>query len=171
MAITSLERYICIAAASGVFAFFAGRQASRPSVPEVLRARAIELTDTQGKTVAEWRADENGNAVLAMRNGKGEVGVYISTAGGGALRLYNYETKEQPGIELVSGPFGGECNIKNRSGQVVARMTASQRDLGGEAVLYDASGLPTTLITRAPGGTGQIATLKANAGVWASPEK
>lgn len=172
---TSIERYICVAAVSAALTLAAvqsGSPASKPALPEVVRAHAFELVDVEGRVIAELRADAGGNAMLAMRNSNKEVAIHASAASpGGSVRFYSSDQKEQAGVEVIAGSVGGEITTKNRGGQVISRLATSQRDLGGELVLYDAAGIPTHLLARTPASGGQFAAFRAGTGFWASPDK
>lgn len=84
-------------------------QAPAP-VPEVLRARLIELVSAQGRVVAQLHAGEDGGGNLRLRDGSGTVRVKLgATPDGAGLILMDGRT--EPAIHLASSRSGTRLTL------------------------------------------------------------
>jgi len=163
------ERICWFGCVVGVVLFQAG---SRPAPADVVRARAFELVDGQGRVVGELRTGPEGGAALVLRDEKQEVALLASTAApGGSLRLYAPEQKE-PLVEATAGTLGGALQARNRSGRPSVLLGPSARDLGGEVTVFDTAGQNSATMARHDSGSGAFVAWKigGQASAWSSPQ-
>ena len=96
-----------LAASIVVLALAVSREGSAvsPEVPDVLRARAIELVDERGQARAQLEVEDSGEVVLRLRDAKGTIRVKIGAAedGSGLLLL---DEKTEPGLHLLAKDDG-----------------------------------------------------------------
>lgn len=84
-------------------------QAPAP-VPEVLRARLIELVSAQGLVVAQLHAGEDGGGNLRLRDGSGTVRVKLGATPDGA-GLILMDGRPEPAIRLSSAKAGTSLTL------------------------------------------------------------
>jgi hypothetical protein len=84
--------------------------------PETVRARAIELVDQHGRVRAQLNVESNGEAVLRLRDAKGEVRVKLGADGeGSGLILLDGAT--EPRIQLLAKNSGTSVTLTSQGGQ------------------------------------------------------
>lgn len=78
---------------------------AEPAVPDVLRARAIELVDGGGRVRAQLEVEDSGEVVFRLRDAQGTIRVKIGAAedGSGLLLL---DEKTEPGVHLLAKDDG-----------------------------------------------------------------
>jgi hypothetical protein len=113
------ERLLVMAAclnAAAVAWFFAGSgRAGAAGDPEIIRARAIELVDPQGRVRAQLNVEPGGEAVLRLRDPKGEIRVKIGAgADGSGLLLLDGAT--EPAIHMLAKDGGTSVTLSNKGG-------------------------------------------------------
>lgn len=83
---------------------------SSAQVPDVLRARLIELVAADGKVVAQLHAGEDGSGQLRLRSAGGEVRVKLGpSAGGSSLILMDENT--EPAVWLTASRDGTSMTL------------------------------------------------------------
>jgi hypothetical protein len=86
------------------------------SDPETLRARAIELVDQQGRVRGQMNVEPNGEAVLRLRDAKGEIRVKLGADGeGSGLILLDGAT--EPRIHMLAKDSGTTVTLTSKAGQ------------------------------------------------------
>jgi hypothetical protein len=86
------------------------------SDPETLRARAIELVDQQGRVRGQMNVEPNGEAVLRLRDAKGEIRVKLGADGeGSGLILLDGAT--EPRIHMRAKDSGTTVTLTSKAGQ------------------------------------------------------
>lgn len=103
-------------AAAIVWFFAASSQAAGAAgSPETIRARAIELVDQQGRVRAQLNVEPGGEAVLRLRDSKGEIRVKIGAgAEGSGLLLLDGAT--EPAIHMLAKDSGTSITLAARGG-------------------------------------------------------
>jgi hypothetical protein len=96
---------LALAAALAALAFALARSpadaAAGSTLPEVVRARAIELLDGEGRERASLKVEEGGEVVLRLRSASGAIRVKLGAGeDGSALLLLDHRT--EPGLHLVA---------------------------------------------------------------------
>jgi hypothetical protein len=82
-------------------------------VPEVLRARAIELVDGQGQVVAQLHVGADGGGNLRLRAGDGTVRVKLgATADGSGLVLLDKDV--EPAVWLAANKSGTRLTLAEK---------------------------------------------------------
>lgn len=96
-----------IAALAGIVALVAlntvlyDHPAAAQSVPDVLRARAIELVDDRGRVRAQLNVASSGEVVFRLRDSTGTIRVKLGAdADGSGLLLANEAT--EPGVHILA---------------------------------------------------------------------
>jgi hypothetical protein len=90
--------------------------ASASSVPEIVRARAIELVDEHGRVRAQINVEPSGEAVLRLRDPDGQVRVKLGAdRDGSGLLLLDGST--EPGVHMLANSSGTTLTLTNRRGQ------------------------------------------------------
>ena len=86
------------------------------SEPETLRARAIELVDKDGRVRGQLSVEANGEAVLRLRDAKGEVRVKVGadSAGSGLLLL---DGATEPRVHLLAKDGGTSVTLSSKDGK------------------------------------------------------
>jgi hypothetical protein len=85
----------------GFFAFRVEPSTAAPT-PSVLRAQLIELVDAKGAVRAQLKTEDDGTAVLRLRDGGGNIRVKLAAdARGSGLLLANEQT--EVGVHILSG--------------------------------------------------------------------
>lgn len=75
--------------------------ASAQTVPDVLRARAIELVDARGRVRAQFNVQSTGEVVLRLRDSTGTIRVKLGAdEDGSGLLLANEST--EPGVHILA---------------------------------------------------------------------
>jgi two-component sensor histidine kinase len=93
-----------------------GHRVSASSVPETLRAKAIELVDEHGRIRAQLNVESNGEAVLRLRDSSGEIRVKLGAdKDGSGLLLLNGST--EPGVHMLAKNNGTTLTLTNKGGQ------------------------------------------------------
>jgi hypothetical protein len=93
----------------------AGR-ASAASVPEILRARLIELVDQNGRVRAQLKVESDGEAVFRLRDSKGEVRVKLG-AGSDGSGLVLLDGSTEPAIHMLAKSAATSVTLSSRDGQ------------------------------------------------------
>jgi hypothetical protein len=92
-----------------------GARSAEPAIADVVRARKIELVDASGQPRVQLEVEETGEAVLRMRDPKGQIRVKLGTsAEGSGLLLLNDAT--EPGIQALSGTTA-KLTLRNVDGK------------------------------------------------------
>jgi hypothetical protein len=86
------------------------------SDPETVRARAIELVDQQGRVRGQMNVEPNGEAVLRLRDSKGEIRVKLGADGEGSGLILLDGTPE-PRIHMLAKDSGTSVTLTSRAGQ------------------------------------------------------
>lgn len=90
----------------------------RPSPAEVpvLRGRALELVDAQGRIRGRLNVESNGEVVLRLLDGRGRIRVKLGAGtDGSGLLLANDAT--EPGIHLQATAAGSSVRVVNKDGR------------------------------------------------------
>jgi hypothetical protein len=74
----------------------------QPPVPDVLRARSIELVDQRGEMRAQLHVAENGGGELRLRNSKGEIRAKLGATDDGSILLL-LDAASEPRVRLAAG--------------------------------------------------------------------
>ena len=83
---------------------------------ETLRARAIELVDQHGRVRGQMNVEPNGEAVLRLRDAKGEIRVKLGADGeGSGLILLDGAT--EPRIHMLAKDSGTTVTLTSKAGQ------------------------------------------------------
>jgi hypothetical protein len=99
-----------------VMVWVQGHRVSASSVPETLRAKAIELVDEHGRIRAQLNVESNGEAVLRLRDSSGEIRVKLGAdKDGSGLLLLNGST--EPGVHMLAKNNGTTLTLTNKGGQ------------------------------------------------------
>lgn len=93
----------------------AARAEESAAVPAVLRARLIELVDSQGQPRASLKVEEDGEAVFRMRDATGAIRVKVSAGkdGSGLLLL---DDRTEPAVHAL-GTRGGTTVTLTQKGK------------------------------------------------------
>jgi hypothetical protein len=86
----------------------------QPPVPDVLRARLIELVDQNGEMRAQLQVAENGGGELRLRSGKGEVRAKFGATDDGAILLL-LDGSAEPGARLAIDKDGTSLRLVDRA--------------------------------------------------------
>lgn len=86
------------------------------NTPAVLRARAFELVDEEGKIRASINVETNGDAVFRMRDRQGTIRVKIDAkeAGSGLLLL---DDSTNPGVHVLANREGTVMTLISKDGR------------------------------------------------------
>jgi hypothetical protein len=88
-------------------------ESEEATVPAVLRAQAIELTNKDGKVVVQLFTGEDGGGNLRMRSGKGVVRVKLgATDDGSGLVLMDKDV--EPAIRLATDAAGASLTLTEK---------------------------------------------------------
>jgi hypothetical protein len=90
--------------------------ASAASVPDILRARVIELVDENGQIRAQLKVENDGEAVFRLRDPKGEVRVKLG-AGGDGSGLLLLDGSTEPGIQMLAKSATTSVTLSSKGGQ------------------------------------------------------
>jgi len=117
-------------------AFFAG--AHSQDVPDVLRARKLELVDAEGRPRAELGIDADGSAGLFVRDAEGRVrAAVIHDDSQSALYLFDAEDAIRVGAaQYAHGGGGFALHGEEAAGATVLYM----QDFEGSLTFYDKEG-------------------------------
>lgn len=91
-------------------------RASADPPPGIVRARAIELVDEDGRVRAQLNVEAGGEAVLRLRDSKGEIRVKLG-AGGDGSGLLLLDGSTEPGIHMLANTSGTSVSLTSRNGQ------------------------------------------------------
>jgi hypothetical protein len=92
------------------------RTAAASGIPEIVRARAIELVDAQGQPRAQLDVEPSGEAVFRLRDPKGRIRVKLgASADGSGLLLLDQSTA--PAIQMLANDSGTSVMLADKSGQ------------------------------------------------------
>jgi hypothetical protein len=96
--------------------FMPAGRAADDAVPELLRARVIELVDGQGRVRAQLKVEDGGEAVFRLRDAKGEVRVKLgaSEEGSGLVLL---DGATEPGIHMLAKRAEPSLTLTGKAGQ------------------------------------------------------
>lgn len=88
---------------------------AQPEEP-VLRGRALELVDGNGRTRASIRVEADGEAVLRLTDPKGTIRVKLGAGeDGSGLLLANDAT--EPGVHILAKATGSTLKLRNKDGR------------------------------------------------------
>jgi hypothetical protein len=93
-----------------------GFHASAASVPDMVRARVIELVDQDGQVRAQLKVESDGEAVFRLRDSKGEVRVKLA-AGEDGSGLVLLDGSTEPSIQMLAKSAATSVTLSNRGGQ------------------------------------------------------
>jgi hypothetical protein len=85
-----------------------------PPVPDVVRARLIELINDRGEMRAQLHVAENGSGELRLRSGSGEVRVKLGATDDGAILLL-LDGSTEPGVRLATEKDGPSLRLIDRT--------------------------------------------------------
>lgn len=93
-----------------------GRMMAVRSVPDVLRVRAFELVDENGRVRAQFNVDEaNGEVIFRLRDEEGVIRVKLGASEeGSGLVLINDQT--EPGVQLYAQQGNTSLTITGQNG-------------------------------------------------------
>ncbi len=91
----------------------AARADEAGKVPEVLRARMIELVDESGQVRANLKVEQGGEAVFRMRDAKGTIRVKIGASEDGSGLLLN-DDRTEPGVQLLAKRTGTTITLSEK---------------------------------------------------------
>jgi hypothetical protein len=94
----------------------AGQAAAKGAAAETVRARLIELVDEQGRVRAQLKVEPDGEAVLRLRNAKGEIRVKLA-AGERGSGLVLLDPSTEPGVQMLAGSDGPSVSLTGRDGR------------------------------------------------------
>ena len=77
------------------------RPAAAQTVPDVLRARAIELVDDRGRVRAQLNVESSGEVVFRLRDSSGTIRVKLGASEDGSGLLLANEATE-PGVHILA---------------------------------------------------------------------
>jgi hypothetical protein len=97
VALTSVGVVVAIAASAPLY----DRPAAAQSVPDVVRARAIELVDARGRVRAQLNVESTGEVVLRLRDSTGTIRVKLGASDDGSGLLLANEATE-PGVHILA---------------------------------------------------------------------
>jgi len=80
---------------------FSQSRASADTTPEVLRAQLIELVDAKGDVRAQFKIEENDEAVFRMRDKTGTVRVKLGVSEDGS-GLVLFDARTEPGVHILA---------------------------------------------------------------------
>jgi hypothetical protein len=94
--------------------FAAGRaEGAAGKIPDVLRARMLELVDESGQVRANLKVEPGGEVVFRLRDAQGTVRVKLAaSADGSGLLLLDDRT--EPGAHLLASPRGTSLTLSAR---------------------------------------------------------
>jgi hypothetical protein len=99
--------------------YFATAQTNSPpaaAVSPLVRARAIELVDSEGQRRALLSVEDNGEAVFRMMDARGTIRVKLGASeSGSGLVLLNDAT--EPGLHALAKSQGTSLTLINKDGQ------------------------------------------------------
>jgi hypothetical protein len=92
------------------------RSVTAETVPSLLRARAIELVDDQGRARASLRVEPSGETVLRLLDAKGTIRVKVGASddGSGIVLL---DDATEPGVHILAKPTGPSITLKAKDGR------------------------------------------------------
>lgn len=95
---------------------FASKPVVAQSVPQVVRARALELVDDRGRARASIDVAPEGDVVFRLRDETGTIRVKMSAGreGSGLLLL---DASTEPGVQLNAAATGSRIRLTNRDGR------------------------------------------------------
>jgi hypothetical protein len=79
-------------------------------VPEVLRARMLELVDEEGRVRANLKVEEGGEVVFRLRDVEGTIRVKIG-AGKDGSGLVLMDDRTEPAVQLLAKPAGTSMTL------------------------------------------------------------
>jgi hypothetical protein len=86
------------------------------TVEPILRARALELVDEQGRSRASIRIESGGEAVFRLMDQKGTIRVKLGAGeDGSGLLLANDAT--EPGVHILAKSTGSSLKLRNKDGR------------------------------------------------------
>ncbi len=86
------------------------------AIPEVLRARAIEIVDENGKVRAQLNIEKTGEAVFRLRDQKGTIRTKIG-AGEDGSGLSMMDDRTDATVQIRANKDGGGITLFSRDGQ------------------------------------------------------
>ena len=90
-----------------------GRPDDAGKVPDVLRARMLELVDESGQVRANLKVETGGEVVFRLRDAKGTVRVKLAaSADGSGLLLLDDRT--EPAVHLLAAPGGTTVTLAGK---------------------------------------------------------
>jgi hypothetical protein len=89
---------------------------AQQGIPEVLRARAIEVVDENGKVRAQLNIEKTGEAVFRLRDQKGTIRTKIG-AGEGGSGLSLMDDRTDATVQIRANQDGGGITLFSRDGQ------------------------------------------------------
>ena len=94
----------------------APRGDGRDPVPEVLRARSLEVVDQRGTTRARLNVEADGEVVLRLIDPRGTIRVKLGAGtDGSGLLLLNDAT--EPGVHLLATRAGSRIRVAEHNGR------------------------------------------------------
>jgi hypothetical protein len=90
--------------------------AGAQTIPDVVRARAWELVDRNGRARASFDVAPQGDIVFRLRDQDGTIRMKMSASrnGSGFLLL---DAATEPGVQIDAGPDGSRITLTNRDGR------------------------------------------------------
>lgn len=82
-------------------------------IPEVLRARNLELVDERGQVRAQFKVEPSGEVVLRMRDTKGTIRVKLGASENGAGLLL-LDERTEPGVHLLATSDGTKMTLSEQ---------------------------------------------------------
>ena len=147
--------------ALGVLVVVGGMMAAKgiQEVPDVIRAKKIQVVDDDGKVLVGMAGDKHGG-VLAVANGsEQEVAVLAAESNGGNLLLLNND--KVPQVILSMTKNGGGIDIMNSLGKKSAGMVAGEDGMGFISV-FNSKGKGAVDMMGLTGDKGAIRILEGN---------
>lgn len=90
--------------------------AAAPSGDDVLRGRALELVDEQGKSRARINVEPGGEVVFRLLDQTGTIRVKLGAGKDGSGLVLNNDATE-PGVHLLAQPAGSSVRLVNKDGR------------------------------------------------------
>ena len=97
-------------------------------VPDVIRAKKIQVVDDDGKVLVGMGSDKHGGFLVVANGSEQEIAVLGAGSNGGNLVLTNND--KVPQVILGMTKDGGVINAMNSGGKVAAGMAAVENGLG-----------------------------------------
>ena len=91
-------------------------KAEAQSIPDVVRARAWELVDQNGRPRASLDVAPQGDVFFRLRDDSGTIRVKMS-AGRNGSGLLLLDAATEPGVQIDAGPDGSRIRLTNRDGR------------------------------------------------------